>query len=864
MPQYRSGLQVPTYANAPSVNSQKNTFTTDADIAFSNMQAYSKQDLKDKLEEIDKWKKVAKFSETLAKGLLGMEADKQKEITAADYLRETERLGLGNDSKGGEVEGAEGAEGIKVDPLNADQQVATELAKTAKTEGASPLVTNSILEMNGFTPIGVAKARFEHAEKSYKSKLTEYAREIPLDTTPKIFEQLTQQFGTQYLKPYVNMKPELQLPMAKTIIEENRKLLTERTRQYAIDKGGKTQVVAIAEFQKTGDVDKLHNTLSLITGPKGDFLTFSEQKKIVDAEIRTKVLEDDSNWLNTFLSTPIPKGRPGYKEGADRRYNYIYEAKVDQWRREKRQNDHTKFNLDQKDLDIQRTRAIDEARKYFKENPQELTEQNVEAFQKEIIQITGYPSKELENLLNLFSPDNSTNDKANMELFHQLRLKGELTYEMLTQPGVSKYVYDSFINDVRRAEKAKSFDQVHAKEKQVIKTEIAQALKLVADQKLNTFYSHLSEQELTSRYINEYNELLSTGEYTEEQAKIQALKTVVDNFKGSFSKEGDPFQKNEEGFPNLFESMYPELRRQSADAEIEVQVMRELVKRHGLKAFDKPGLLGTEEEVEGMTIEDPQLKALSRLYGINPLEILNRQRQVYGIDPIEPPEIIKNVQATVSPDIQKLLQNPTVNRLRRVAAAAMEYQQDLTPFNRLGSITVSNNTNSTTVGGYPMHMANIPSYAQALTFAILGGEGGWDSVNPGLVLKGLSNMTADKAWERAVAEKSGSSAMGAMQHLPIYNGVNVLKQRWEAAGLNWKTDKFSPENQVKMNWHFIKSIYPGVEKDLAEGNLRKVMSRLRGTWPSIPGGSQENAHSSGFEGRYYGYLKSLQSMGELI
>jgi len=42
------------------------------------------------------------------------------------------------------------------------------------------------------------------------------------------------------------------------------------------------------------------------------------------------------------------------------------------------------------------------------------------------------------------------------------------------------------------------------------------------------------------------------------------------------------------------------------------------------------------------------------------------------------------------------------------------------------------------------------------------------------------------------------------------------------------------------------------------------MSRLRGTWPSIPGGSQENAHSSGFEGRYYGYLKSLQSIGELI
>jgi len=173
-----------------------------------------------------------------------------------------------------------------------------------------------------------------------------------------------------------------------------------------------------------------------------------------------------------------------------------------------------------------------------------------------------------------------------------------------------------------------------------------------------------------------------------------------------------------------------------------------------------------------------------------------------------------------------------------------------------------NNVKSTTVGGYQLNTANMPSYAQALMFAILGAEGGWDSLNPGIVHRGMSNMTAEQAHKVALSYTKGSSAMGAFQHLPLYNGVNVLKQRWEAAGLNWKTDKFTPENQVRMTWHWIKSIYPGVERDLAAGNLRKVMSRLKGTWPSIPGGSQPNVHTPGFEGRYNGYLKTIQ--GSLV
>ena len=165
----------------------------------------------------------------------------------------------------------------------------------------------------------------------------------------------------------------------------------------------------------------------------------------------------------------------------------------------------------------------------------------------------------------------------------------------------------------------------------------------------------------------------------------------------------------------------------------------------------------------------------------------------------------------------------------------------------------------TVVGGYNLNDSGITPPMQALTKAILGGEGGWDSINPGIVDPRLSKSTAAEAYKIAMSYTSGSSAMGAMQHMPEINGVNVLKERWEAAGLDWENDLFSPENQVKMNTHFIKTIYPGVEQDLADGNIDKVMSKLRGTWPSIPGGSQENAHSADFVNRYQEYLGAVNN-----
>ena len=248
-------------------------------------------------------------------------------------------------------------------------------------------------------------------------------------------------------------------------------------------------------------------------------------------------------------------------------------------------------------------------------------------------------------------------------------------------------------------------------------------------------------------------------------------------------------------------------------------------------------------------------RELARRTGLPASYILDIHAQEYGVPRPNKDEVLTKEELNKLPiGIQQVL-NHQSSVSAEVARAGIqpEYRQ-LSPWMQVNNPTSA----STVVGGYDLSSSDTPVTGQALAYAILGGEGGWDSINPGIVDRRISKSTAAEAWRIAMSYTSGSSAMGAFQHMPSINNKNVLKQRWEAAGLDWENDLFSPENQVKMNWHFIKSIYPGVEQDLAAGNLRRVMSKLRGTWPSIPGGSQINAHSAGFEDRYYKYLKGYR------
>lgn len=125
---------------------------------------------------------------------------------------------------------------------------------------------------------------------------------------------------------------------------------------------------------------------------------------------------------------------------------------------------------------------------------------------------------------------------------------------------------------------------------------------------------------------------------------------------------------------------------------------------------------------------------------------------------------------------------------------------------------------------------------------IASGEGGYESVNPGQVVPGLTNMTISEAWSTAQKvgrSRGGSGAMGRYQLLSDPIG------RAKKAGLDPYRDKFSPANQDKIAVYIIENIRDG--KEWLSGRLRggdaAFAQGLADEWAGVPNLSGRYSYS---------------------
>ena len=146
---------------------------------------------------------------------------------------------------------------------------------------------------------------------------------------------------------------------------------------------------------------------------------------------------------------------------------------------------------------------------------------------------------------------------------------------------------------------------------------------------------------------------------------------------------------------------------------------------------------------------------------------------------------------------------------------------------------------------------------------ISGGEGGVNSVQGIGEVKGLSDMTIDDAINKAKSYIGKGSETGALGSFQFHS--KFLRKRAIDAGLDPTKDKFSLENQTKIQRHFQTVVYGGTEeqllKSLRSGGLQTdVFPKLSKSlgWPSLPGGSQPNVHTPGAAKRYEDFLKKYK------
>jgi muramidase (phage lysozyme) len=156
-----------------------------------------------------------------------------------------------------------------------------------------------------------------------------------------------------------------------------------------------------------------------------------------------------------------------------------------------------------------------------------------------------------------------------------------------------------------------------------------------------------------------------------------------------------------------------------------------------------------------------------------------------------------------------------------------------------------------------------PGEINALMSAISGAEGGLESVNKIGPMPGLSQMTIDEAISKVEsfrAQGKTSGAMGNMQQMSYY-----LRERAIAAGLDPSTALYNQENQYKINRAYLAGLFSGGEQEIVNlirsGKINEVVNKLKGVWPSLPGGSQENVHTSDFYRRFQTFLGQISSPG---
>jgi hypothetical protein len=125
---------------------------------------------------------------------------------------------------------------------------------------------------------------------------------------------------------------------------------------------------------------------------------------------------------------------------------------------------------------------------------------------------------------------------------------------------------------------------------------------------------------------------------------------------------------------------------------------------------------------------------------------------------------------------------------------------------------------------------------------IASGEGGYESVNPGQVVSGLTQMTIAEAWntaQRVGRSKRGSGAMGRYQLLSDPVG------RAKKAGLDPYRDKFSPANQDKIAVYILENTRYG--KKWLSGNLpggdASFAQGIANEWAGVPNLSGKYSYS---------------------
>ena len=344
--------------------------------------------------------------------------------------------------------------------------------------------------------------------------------------------------------------------------------------------------------------------------------------------------------------------------------------------KERAANARANFAADEADREMLAKQGEQQLENYFRDNPDEATEANVKGAQQEFFNKYGRESSYLKNLESTYGMDARAKDELN-DRFEKLAEQNLLTTEQVARAPWD--IQTKWMDAAKKQEASRTATfktQLKAIENHV-KTD--PRVKTSPDGSTSGMAT-LVIGELQAKFNRKVSEYVGAG-MSQTQAANQAVAEVMSEFKT------DPrYVMNNMG---EFSNFTLGTAKTSAAINLKLNKIRDSITGGGKASLNKkPGLIFNAAELTAM--EDKYGEAgwkmpLEAQYwgsklGISGLEVINRQREAAGMQPLITPASLEVANKAMSAPMQSLLNRlPTYNRSVRALGSMGSFQPAMVP-----------------------------------------------------------------------------------------------------------------------------------------------------------------------------------------
>jgi hypothetical protein len=382
------------------------------------------------------------------------------------------------------------------------------------------------------------------------------------------------------------------------------------------------------------------------------------------------LLEEDV--YNNLKNQPDPD-KPGQTVGQR------WEVRFGQFEKDRAARARAEWQADQADKEIEASKAEDEFKQLFDNDPTQRTESNIKAAQERYFFLSGgKKSAYLEGLQSEYSIDAKAKEELN-DRFEKLAEQNLLTTDMVAQAPWS--IQTKWMDAAKKQESARSTSgQFKDKLKAIERTVLDDPRVKLSPEPGVAGMATLVVGELQAKFNRKVSEYVGTG-MSPGQAANQAVTEVMAEFKTDPRYAMDNVGK--------FTSFSLGNAKTSAAINLKLNKIRNAFTGGGKASLNKkPGLIFNAAELTAMEDgygEPGWQMPLEAQYwgsklGISGLEVINRQRDAAGMRPLITPASMEVANTAMSSQMQALLNRlPTSNRSIRALSSMGSFQPAVVP-----------------------------------------------------------------------------------------------------------------------------------------------------------------------------------------